>query len=147
MKTALESSSPRETRRIAARLLATLTGPAVLALHGELGSGKTCFVQGLAAALGVAQPVTSPTFTLINEYAGARRLYHIDLYRVRGPDEVLALGFEEYLEAGGVVAVEWPERAAGLIPPHAIHVTLAALDAPGRRSITIERPETTASAA
>ncbi len=116
------SHSPEETRRIASSLVTRAGGKAVFALHGELGSGKTCFVQGLAMALGVKRAVTSPTFTIISEYKGARPLYHIDLFRLHTPDEAVAIGFEDYMEAEAVTAVEWAERAGDLIPADAIHV-------------------------
>lgn len=131
------SQSPEETWAIAAALLVDVTGSAVLALHGDLGAGKTCFVQGLACALGITQPVTSPTFTIINEYRAARPLYHIDLYRLGGPDEIIALGFDEYLEADGVTAIEWAERAGELLPPSAIHIEFRSLPRPDERSILI----------
>jgi tRNA threonylcarbamoyladenosine biosynthesis protein TsaE len=134
------SRSPAETRRLAARLLGELPGRAVIALHGELGSGKTCFVQGLAAALGVGQPVTSPTFTMISEYRGRRPLYHIDLYRLSRPEDILALGIEEYFEAEGIKAIEWAERAADLLPADAVHVVLTALKSFHRRRIAVEGP-------
>ena len=134
------SRSPDETWEIARALLQTLPARAVIALHGELGSGKTCFVQGLAAALGVPQAVTSPTFTIVNEYRGTRRLFHIDLYRLTAVDEVLALGFEEYFEREGVTAIEWAERAEAVLPPCTIHVRLETAAVPDERRITVNRP-------
>src|ERR1035437_1534068 len=92
------SCSPEETQALASALAAELKSGAVLALHGELGSGKTCFVQGLARALGVRQPVTSPTFTIVNEYRGRCPLVHMDLYRIGDPDELLSIDFENYLD-------------------------------------------------
>jgi tRNA threonylcarbamoyladenosine biosynthesis protein TsaE len=92
------SHSPEETRKVAHMLAARLKAGDVVALHGELGSGKTCLVQGLAEALGVERAVNSPTFTLISEYTGnGLRLYHIDLYRIRDALEAAALGLDEYL--------------------------------------------------
>jgi tRNA threonylcarbamoyladenosine biosynthesis protein TsaE len=110
----------------------------VVALHGELGSGKTCFAQGIARALGIERPVTSPTFTIIHEYAGRRRLCHIDLYRVRGPEEALALGFMEYLNADAITVIEWAERAGELIPDTAVHVYLEALPTARCRRIRVQ---------
>ncbi|MBU4285704.1 MAG: tRNA (adenosine(37)-N6)-threonylcarbamoyltransferase complex ATPase subunit type 1 TsaE, partial [Verrucomicrobia bacterium] len=92
------SKSPKETRALASALAAELKSGAVLALHGELGSGKTCFVQGLARALGVRQPVTSPTFTIVNEYCGQCPLVHMDFYRIQDPQELLSIDFESYLD-------------------------------------------------
>jgi tRNA threonylcarbamoyladenosine biosynthesis protein TsaE len=116
------SNSPSETWAIASEFFATLELPAVIALHGNLGAGKTCFTQGLAQASGVREPVCSPTYTLISEYQGVIPFHHFDLYRLSGPQEALDLGFDEYLEADGVSVIEWAERAAELIPPHAVHV-------------------------
>ena len=136
----LESDSPAATAAVAERVLARLPGRAVLALHGELGSGKTCFVQGLAVALGLRAIVTSPTFTLVHEYRGARPLVHIDLYRIRDADDALQLGFEEYLAGEGLCAVEWPERAEALLPPDTVHLLFEVLAESDRRRITIRWP-------
>ena len=131
------SKSPEETRALAASLLAELNPGAVLALHGELGSGKTCFIQGLASALGVRQTVTSPTYTLINEYDGCQTLYHIDLYRIRGAGDLAGLGLDDYLEPDGITVVEWAERAADLFPESTIHLYFETLPDPDARSIEI----------
>jgi tRNA threonylcarbamoyladenosine biosynthesis protein TsaE len=132
--------SPAETMALAARLLREFSGRLVLALHGELGSGKTCFVQGLARALDIHHPVTSPTFTLVNEHAGTRDLVHIDLYRLSGPDEALALGFDEFVERFAVTAVEWAERARELFPPDSLDIAFAVLPDPACREIRIRYP-------
>lgn len=94
----------------------------MVALHGDLGTGKTCFIQGLAAGLGVAGPVTSPTFILIAEYEGRLRLHHVDLYRTEGLAEIRALGLEELLTGDGVTVIEWAEKAEPLLPPECIRV-------------------------
>lgn len=130
--------SAAETRRLAQRLLKQLPGRAVLALHGDLGSGKTCFVQGLAEGLGIDQPVTSPTFTLVHEYHGTRRLVHADLYRIRGADDALSLGLDEYFETDGVVALEWAERAEELLPADTLHIHFETLDSPHSRRIVYD---------
>ena len=117
-----------------------LPGRAVLALHGDLGSGKTCFVQGLAIGLDVPRPVTSPTFAIIAEYRGRRPLYHIDLYRVRSPDDALALGLDEYLHADGITVVEWAERAGDLLPAGAVHVRFSRRANPMERDVVVEWP-------
>ncbi len=133
------TSSPEETHRVAADLLASLGPGAVLALHGDLGAGKTCFVQGLARALGVKRAVGSPTFTLINEYPGPLPLYHIDLYRINSVNEAFGLGLEEYLESDGITAIEWAERVDELLPASTVHIRLVAGARPEERSITIEQ--------
>jgi tRNA threonylcarbamoyladenosine biosynthesis protein TsaE len=133
--------SPEETHQLAAALAARLRSGAVLALHGELGAGKTCFIQGLALALGVTRPVTSPTYLLANEYAGRLRLCHLDLYRLGGSPDALRMGLEEYLESDGVTAIAWAERAGSLLPPRTIHVRLAVGPVADERAITIEEPD------
>lgn len=123
------SKSPEQTQALAGDLAAELKSRgalekpgAVLALHGELGSGKTCFVQGLARALGIRQTVASPTFTMVNEYRGRCQLVHMDLYRIRAPQELLSIDFESYLDAEGITAIEWGERAGQWLPDRTIHI-------------------------
>lgn len=118
------SNSSSDTWKIAAEFFQCLEIPAVIALHGNLGAGKTCFTQGLAQAAGVIEPVCSPTYTLICEYQGTVPFHHIDLYRLSGPEEAFDLGLDEYLETTGITVIEWAERAAELIPPDAIHIHL-----------------------
>lgn len=131
------SNSPEETRAIAEEWFRALTLPAVLALHGHLGAGKTCFTQGLARAAGVREPVCSPTYTLISEYRGTVPFHHIDLYRLAGPGEVFDLGLEDYFEAGGLTVIEWADRAAGLLPPSTLHIRIEDGAAGGQRIIRI----------
>jgi tRNA threonylcarbamoyladenosine biosynthesis protein TsaE len=131
--------SVAETWQAAADVAARLPCGGVVALSGELGAGKTTFVQGLAHALGVQRQVTSPTFTLVGEYRGAnrRQLVHMDLYRLQTPDDLLVIGFAEYLESGAVVAIEWPERAGDLLPADAVRVDLQTTDDPDVRLIRV----------
>jgi tRNA threonylcarbamoyladenosine biosynthesis protein TsaE len=131
-----------ETWQVAAEVAAVLPAGGVVALRGELGAGKTTFVQGLAHALGIQRPVTSPTFTLVGEYRGAtgRQLIHMDLYRLHTPDDLLVIGFAEYLDCGAIVAVEWPERAGDLIPADAVLVDLQTTDDPNVRLIRVTTP-------
>lgn len=111
-----------------------LRGGGVIALFGELGAGKTTFVKGVAAALGIPEhAVSSPTFTYLHIYEGSSFLYHFDLYRMRGPEDFFALGFDEYL-ACGVVCIEWAERLGMMLPEGAIRLQLAHKD--GAREIT-----------
>ena len=124
----VESRSPEETWRLAAELADELPAGTVIALHGDLGAGKTCFIQGYAAALGIVEPITSPTYTLIGEYEGRLPLHHIDLYRLAGPEEALGLGLEEYFDVNGITAIEWAERAEGLLPPDLLHIQIVADD-------------------
>jgi len=118
------SDSANQTRRLAQKVGADLDSGAVLALTGDLGSGKTCFVQGLAAGLQVPEhcPVTSPTFTLVNEYPGHRPLYHVDLYRVEAPWDAEDLGLDEVLDGDGITAIEWAERLPGILPEDFVEI-------------------------
>lgn len=134
------SHSPEETERVGAELAATLAPGAVLALFGDLGAGKTAFVRGLARGLGIDFPVSSPTFNIVNEYPGPVPLFHFDLYRLSGTEELYDLGWEEYLDRGGVVAVEWSERAPEAFPAGTLRVTLEKTGENSRR-ITAERLE------
>jgi tRNA threonylcarbamoyladenosine biosynthesis protein TsaE len=130
------TTSPEETKALAADLAKELKPGAVLALHGELGSGKTCFVQGLAEAFGVSAIVNSPTYTIINEYYGRLRLNHVDLYRLKSEADVLGIGLDELLEGEGITAIEWPEKAAAILPKDTIHVYFEFVD-DQRRKIKI----------
>ncbi len=133
----VETKSAAETQALAAKLAAEMPAGTVLCLHGELGAGKTCFVQGLAKALGVRRAVGSPTFTLINEYRGTKPLAHVDLYRVRGAADAFGLGLEDYLfHFDGIVAIEWAERIADLLPADCWHVNLAPGADEGSRLVT-----------
>lgn len=116
-------TSVEETWALARQLASELKPGDVICLEGDLGAGKTTFTQGLAAALGVAGRVTSPTFCIVQEHRGGGRfLVHMDLYRLQSEDDVLAVGWEDYLAEGAILVVEWPERAGSLIPAGARHV-------------------------
>ncbi len=134
------TASPEATMALAAEVAAGLTRGSVLALYGDLGSGKTCFVQGLAAALGIDEPITSPTFTLIDEHQGRERLYHIDLYRLHGEADLASLDLDTYLEPDGITAIEWAERAEAWLPPHTVRVRFQAAAEEDARRIVIDRP-------
>jgi tRNA threonylcarbamoyladenosine biosynthesis protein TsaE len=136
-----ESDSPERTEAIAAELAASLRGGEVVALHGDLGAGKTRFTRGLLRGLGGSErSVSSPTFVLLNVYpAGRLTVYHLDAYRVAGPDDLEAIGFSELLEQGGVVVVEWAARVAALLPQDRIDVTLEHVGG-DRRTLTIRTP-------
>ena len=140
MKRTYSAQSIEETWRVAAEVAEQLTPGMVLALTGDLGAGKTTFMQGIALALGIKRPITSPTFTLCQEYQTPKfKLVHMDLYRLNGPNDLLTIGFPEHLESGAVVAVEWPERGGDLIPPDALHISLTLSDEDETRTIEITR--------
>lgn len=133
----ITTKSAAETQRVAATLASRLKPGTVIALHGDLGSGKTCFTQGLAAALGIQSGVSSPTYTLIHEYRGRFAVHHVDLYRVNDTEEAMQAGLEDLIYGTGITVIEWPDRVAGLLPPQTIHVYLHMGDAPNERQIEI----------
>ena len=139
-----ETSSVDQTLTLAAHFSARLRPNAVLALHGDLGAGKTAFVRGLVAGLGGnPRAVSSPTFVLLNVYDRPPirlAVYHLDAYRVAGSDDFDAIGFPELLTQGGVVVVEWPTRVAALLPPATTHVRLTPTGPDSRRIEIEERP-------
>ena len=105
------TNSPTETETVGAALAQRLTPGAVIAYRGDLGAGKTAFTRGLARGLGILDPVTSPTYTIVNEYLGGRLpLFHFDMYRLHSADDLFDIGWDDYLERGGVCAVEWSEN-------------------------------------
>jgi tRNA threonylcarbamoyladenosine biosynthesis protein TsaE len=120
------SHSVAETESIAADFAQSLAPGATIALHGDLGAGKTQFVRGLVAGLGGnPRAVSSPTYVLLNVYPGGRlTVYHLDAYRVAGPEDFEAIGFPELLDQAGVVVVEWAPRVAELMPANTIHVRI-----------------------
>ena len=113
----------------------------VVALIGELGSGKTCLTQGLAKGLGVEEnvPVVSPTFTLINEYPGKIPLIHLDVYRLSGPRDLEDMGYEEYFEGGGIIVIEWAEKIRDILPAKTLFVGMRYIDE-NTREMILEGP-------
>ena len=105
------TNSPAQTEDIGIKLAEQLKPGAVIAYRGDLGAGKTAFTRGLARGLGIQDPVTSPTYTIVNEYLGGRLpLFHFDMYRLHSADDLFDIGWDDYLERGGVCAVEWSEN-------------------------------------
>ena len=132
------SESVEATEAIGARLAGGLRPGAVVAFTGDLGAGKTAFVRGMARGLGVEERVTSPTFTIVNEYEGGRLpLFHFDMYRLGSADELFDIGWEDYLARGGVCAVEWSENIAGALEPDAVRVDIRRGEGDNQRVITI----------
>ncbi|MEW6771242.1 MAG: tRNA (adenosine(37)-N6)-threonylcarbamoyltransferase complex ATPase subunit type 1 TsaE [Bacillota bacterium] len=131
------SNSAEETRMLGERLGRLLQSGDVVALQGDLGAGKTCFTQGVARGLGVAGRVTSPTFVLIREYEGRLPLYHFDAYRLTGPEDLLALGSDDYFEDAGVSVVEWAEHVAAALPQDRLEIEL--LRVPGEEESRLIR--------
>ena len=127
------TKTPSETEAVGAALARVLQPGAVIAYRGDLGAGKTAFTRGLAKGLGVKENVTSPTFTIVNEYlSGSMPLFHFDMYRLGSEDELFDIGWEDYLERGGVCAVEWSENVWGAMED-AIVITISRLDEDTRK--------------
>ena len=120
----LATVSPEETRAVGEAVAALLRPGDVISLTGDLGAGKTTFVQGAARALGVEDPVLSPTFTLVREYRGRVPIYHLDVYRLERMQEVLDLGFEELVDRRAIVFIEWGDAIDVLLPPERLQVEL-----------------------
>lgn len=119
------SHSVAETEALGAQLASKLQKGSVVAYRGGLGMGKTAFTRGLARGLGCRGRVTSPTFTIVNEYSGPTPLFHFDMYRLDDSDALFDIGWEDYLERGGVCAVEWSENVADALPEDTVYVTIA----------------------
>jgi tRNA threonylcarbamoyladenosine biosynthesis protein TsaE len=126
-KVVLQTKSASETIRIGRSIGSRLRSGDVVALVGELGAGKTQFIKGLAAGLGVGKPayVSSPSFTLINEYPGGIPLYHIDLFRLGGEKEAEDLGLEDYFQGGGITVIEWADKIPSLLPEEMLLIHIA----------------------
>ena len=134
------TNSPAETEAVGAAMARVLTPGTVIAYRGDLGAGKTAFTRGLARGLGCREPVTSPTYTIVNEYLSGRLpLFHFDMYRLGSSEDLFDIGWEDYLDRGGVCAVEWSEQVDDALPPETVLVRLARHPQdPSWRIITIE---------
>ena len=134
--------SPDETRALGRKLAQALQGGTVVAFTGDLGAGKTAFVSGMAEGLGIEERVTSPTFTIVNEYEGGRLpLFHFDMYRLGSADELFHIGWEDYLARNGVCAVEWSENVEEALDGDTIRVDISRGQDENTRIITIEGVE------
>lgn len=131
------TKSESETEALGARFAAALPGGSVVAMFGGLGAGKTAFVRGMARGMGLQVRVSSPTFTIVNEYLGSRDLIHFDMYRLSGADELFDIGWEDYLARGAVCAVEWSENVEDAFFGDEIRVRIEKLS-DTERKITIE---------
>ena len=131
------TENEQETEALGERFASDLPGGTVVAMYGDLGAGKTAFVRGMARGMGLRCRVSSPTFTIVNEYLGERELIHFDMYRLSGADELFDIGWEDYLSRGAVCAVEWSEKVEDAFFGDEIRVTIEKLG-DTRRKITIE---------
>ncbi len=140
MKDVYDVRSVEETWAVAKELAGELKPGDVVCLEGDLGAGKTTFTQGLAAALGVPGRVTSPTFCIVQEHQSRDvLLVHMDLYRLHGEEDVEAIGWEDYMSRGAIFVIEWPDRAGGLIPAKAYHISFHHMGEENRR-VAIDIP-------
>lgn len=129
----IETHSEQETEALGERLAKCLPAGQVAALYGDLGAGKTAFVRGMARGLEIREPVSSPTFTVVNEYPGDVPLFHFDLYRLKNADELFEIGWEDYLSRGGICVVEWSEIVEDAFYPDVIRVKIEKLGDNERR--------------
>lgn len=129
------TNSPEETEKIGEKLARALPAGTILAYRGDLGAGKTAFTRGLARGLGANEPVTSPTYTIVNEYLSGRLpLFHFDMYRLRSADDLFDIGWEDYLDRNGICAVEWSENVAEAMED-AVFITIQKTGENSRRII------------
>lgn len=136
------TNSEEETEALGVRLAGRLGPGAVVAFTGDLGAGKTAFTRGLARGLGIRERVTSPTFTIVNEYEGGRLpLFHFDMYRMGSSGELFDIGWEDYLARGGVCAVEWSENVSDAMEEGAVSVDICRGESERQRVITVEGVE------
>ena len=119
------SNSPKETENLARVIAKELRSGDVICLRGDLGAGKTAFVQGLVKALGVEDPISSPTFTIINCYNGNMPIYHFDVYRIDDCDEMYEIGYEEYVYGDGISVIEWPDKIKEILPEKRYDITIS----------------------
>lgn len=131
------SNSPEQTESLGRRLASALKGTEVIAMFGGLGMGKTSLTRGIASGLGADDCVSSPTFALVNEYEGRCKIYHFDMYRINGIDDLYAVGFFDYLDTG-VIIIEWSENIANALPDDCIRITIKAGENENNRIFCIE---------
>ena len=139
MERRIVTHSAQETEAAARTFAAQLRPGAFLAMYGDLGAGKTCFIRGLAAGLGCADPVSSPTFAIVNQYKGEgnRRIHHFDFYRINDLREAFDFGYEEYFYSGDLCLVEWPEKIEQLLPDNTMTVRIT-VDSDTARTFEID---------
>ncbi len=131
------TSSAEETEAFGEKLAGELGACRIIAMYGDLGSGKTALVRGLARGLGCTDAVSSPTYTIVNEYRGPKKLCHFDMYRLAGPDSLYEIGWEDYLSSGCICAVEWSENIEDALPPGTLKIIFEKPD-DNTRTITVE---------
>lgn len=137
MQLVVTTNTVAETEAVGEALAKQLSAGDIVAMYGDLGAGKTAFVRGMARGLGSQDPVSSPTFTIVNEYSGRLRLYHFDAYRLAGSDELYGIGWDDYTGSGGVCVVEWSENISDIYDGTQTSVKIERISETGRK-ITIE---------
>lgn len=138
----VKSISPAQTEQIAFNLAKTLPYGTVIAMFGDLGAGKTAFTRGFAKGMGIDSDVSSPTFALVNEYRGnGKTLYHFDMYRISGWDDLYSTGYFDYLDEGATLIIEWSENIEAVLPEDCIRVTINKTDDNNERIIEISGVE------
>lgn len=140
MLKAIETFSAGETEKYGRKIGDILQPGDAVCLIGELGAGKTAFVSGIAKALGIKEYITSPTFTIVNEYFGKMPLYHFDVYRIENPEELYDIGYDEYINGSGVTVIEWADRIEDMLPGEYLRVCIlkGSGDNGNHRTITVE---------
>ncbi len=135
----LNSTSTFQLPAIASEIIAFAPNSRIFLFYGDMGAGKTTLIKSICEYLGTAEPVTSPTFSIVNEYIGANaKIYHFDFYRLKNQSEALDMGYEEYFYSGEYCFVEWPEKIPDLLPPHCAELRITA-NADGSREITLRK--------
>lgn len=137
MELIYKSSSPDDTRRLGRKLGEKLQGGEIILLQGELGAGKTVLAQAICKGLDVEEQVSSPSFTLVNQYQGRVKVYHLDLYRLTREEELMDIGFEDIIYGNGTVLIEWPELGYAFIPPEYLLIKLSRGKEEKARKITL----------
>ncbi|XOQ49257.1 MAG: tRNA (adenosine(37)-N6)-threonylcarbamoyltransferase complex ATPase subunit type 1 TsaE [Eubacteriales bacterium] len=137
----IRTSSLAETEALGVKIAEKLSGGEVIALFGGMGMGKTAFTRGLARGLGISEGVSSPTFALVHEYHGRLDVYHFDMFRVSGWDDLYSTGFFDYLESGGVLVIEWSENIEAALPQDAIRIEIRQGEGENERIFHIEGME------
>ncbi|MDO5063056.1 MAG: tRNA (adenosine(37)-N6)-threonylcarbamoyltransferase complex ATPase subunit type 1 TsaE [Peptostreptococcaceae bacterium] len=132
------TNSELETIELGRKIGQLLTNGDLICLDGDLGAGKTHFTKGLAQGMGIREEITSPTFTIVQEYDGERDLYHFDVYRLFDEEELYLIGFEDYLKRKGVIIVEWSEKVRGILPKDRLEIRIEYLDGPDNRKLVFE---------
>jgi len=138
MSSIIEITNLQELPSIAQKIIQLFDGKKIVAFNGEMGAGKTTLIKAICEAMGVAETVSSPTFSIVNEYVTAKgqKIYHFDFYRIKSEEEAFDMGYEEYFYTNAICFIEWPQKIQNILPPETIHLTIAIKE--GKRIISIQ---------